>query len=350
MLEEPPREGREDSMAIFYDTEPQVAVHSGLTIVENVPVTIQISGVFYYTLLSTFTVAIADIDWTASDTYPATLITITGTEYGLPALNLAGTDLTGWNPVFDDINSTYSKNDWAINAVNFCTVSNTANISSQIFDWVAGGTIVSANDSICVNTYNDTSTRTFEPFRLETRRRTSTWAAWDNTQNLNAYDDSLGLQFQCDRLLYPTVNFTTYDPVPGSQPNYFGSAGTRTFFWSCYHTSTSHSNGIFVFSDHNIVEADITGGNFDFDISLDGVAWYNLNALYAGGALNDGDGCRIDSGVYNITANSSIRFTLGVGGFTAAGTGPEGWGIYVRWRWAAAMSGRYVGGITVSDW
>jgi len=336
---------------IFFDSEPQVAVHSNLTIVENVPVTIQISGVFYYTLLSTFTVAIADCDWPASDTYPATIISISGVEYGLPTLNLAGTSLTGWTAAFDSINLSYSNGAWAINSVNFCAVSNTANISSQIFDWVAGGTIVSANASICVNTYSDNNTRIYEDFRLETRRLTSAFAAWDNAQDLNTFDDSLGLQCQCSRLIYPQTNFTTYNPLPG-QPNYLASAGTRTYFTGFYHTGTSHANGILQFGDHNLTEVMITAQTFKLEISKNGVDWYNCNLAYGGGVLNPNDGCRIDSGVYNITANNRLRFTLGTLSNTDATTGPAPnfWGLYIRISWTNAISNAYLGSFEITDW
>jgi hypothetical protein len=86
------------------------------------------------------------------------------------------------------------------------------------------------------------------------------------------------------------------------------------------------------------------------EISLDGINWYNMNELYVGGVLANGDGCRIDSGTYNLTLNNRWRFTLGAVGFTAAGTGPSGWGIYVRISWANALVASYLGSIEILDW
>ena len=338
-------------MSIFYDAENNAATLVGVFISETAGfvLTTQISGVYYYALNSQFTIDINDIDFINSESFPLNQVTAVGAEYGLPQLDIPGSSLTGWTNSYDNINASYQKTDWAITAV-LCTVNNTANISARTEDWSSGAWVNSANDSICVFSLSDTSTAFYESFRRETRRLTSAWGAWDNTQDLNAYDDNLGLQYQCDRLVYPSVNFTTYDPLPGSQPNYSASAGTRTLFLDFNDSGVSHSNGIFSFADHNIVETDITGGNFDIDISLDGVNWYDCNSGYLGGALSDGDGCRIDTGVYSITANNSIRFTLGIGGATLVGTGPSSWGIFLRFRWAPAMAGKYLGTFSISDW
>lgn len=338
--------------AVFFDSESNVQTISGVTIAETggFVVTTQISGVYYYTTGSDFTVNIPDMDYLPADSYPSPVCIIVGTEYGLPTLNLAGTDLTGWSTDHDATNASYSKTDWAISAVNYCSVNATGNITATVQDWVAGASVPSADSAICVNTYAANSTDTYEDFRTESRRLTSAWAAWDNTQDLTAYDDNLGLQYQCSRLIYPQTNYTTYLPTSGSQPNYSAAAGTRTYFREFRDDSVSHSNGIFVLGDHSIQEADITADDWLMEISLDGVSWYNCNELYVGGALGNGDGCRIDSGTYNLTANNSIRFTLGTGGFTAAGTGVTSWGIYFRLSWTNTLSADYLGSITISDW
>ena len=335
---------------IFFDAENNVATLVGVFISETAGfvLTTQISGVYYYALNSQFTIDINDIDWINSESFPLNQVTAVGAEYGLPQLDITGADLTAWTDIYSNVNASYQKTDWAITAA-LCTVNNTANISARTEDWSSGAWVNSANDSICVFSLSDTSSAFYEPFRLETNRLTSAWGAWDNTQDLTTYDDSLGLQYQCDRLVYPSVDFSTYNPALG-QPNYSAAAGTRTLFLDFNDSGSAHANGIFVFGDHNIVEADITGGNFDIDISLDGISWYDCNVGYGGGPLLDGDGARIDSGVYSITANNSIRFTLGTGGFTAVGTGPSGWGIYIRFSWAAGMAAKYLGTFSVSDW
>ncbi|HUT64282.1 MAG TPA: hypothetical protein VMZ04_10045, partial [Anaerolineae bacterium] len=175
--------------AVFYDSEPNSAVLTGVTIAENVAATKQLSGVFFYTTGSTFTVDILDLDFLNGSSFPTTQVNIDGSEYGLPTLNLAGTDLTGWVNDHDDIDDTYQKTDWAISAVNFCNVSLTGNIGARTVDWVNGAYVNSADASIAVDTYADNSSGIVHDFRTEDDRYTSTWTQpWDSTQDLNAYD------------------------------------------------------------------------------------------------------------------------------------------------------------------
>ena len=337
-------------MALFYDSESNVAAIAGLTIVENTPVEKRLSGVYFYTIGSTFQIDISDIDFLNGDSFPTTQVEVVGSEYGLPAKTLFGTDLISWTNNHDAENASYQDLAWVVSKSNFCSVSLDANISARTIDWANGSYINSADDAIAVDTYTDNSSRIFHDFRAEDDRFTSAWASWDETQDLNSYDDNLGLQCRCSRLMYPTVDYGAFAPSAGSQPDYSSSTGTRTYFFEMYHTGTAHSNGRFMFGDYDITEADITADNFMIEISLDNTNWYNCNENYGGGALNDGDGCRTNIGTVSLTLNNSIEFTLGTGGFTASGTGPSGWGIYVRISWQAAISSKYLGSITEGTW
>lgn len=337
-------------MGIFYDSESNEAELRDITIVENSAVHKRLSGVYYYSTGSTFTTEIDGCNYLNADSYPLIQVEVYGTEYGLPDLDLEGGDISHWDSNHDRVNATYQNWSWAISQSNFCNISDTANVSARPMDWEDGEFVYSTNASVAIDTYADNSTRISHDFRTEDDRFTSTWGDWDSTEDLTTYDDTLGLQCRCSRLVYPTESFETYAPQSSRQPDYSEASGTRTYFFEMYHTGTAHSNGRFILGDYDITEADITADDFMIEISLDDTNWYNLNENYAGGALSDGDGCRTNVGTISLALNNSIEFTLGTGGFTASGTGPSGWGIYVRISWKAAISSKYLGSITESTW
>ena len=335
---------------IFSDTENLTAAITSTSIGENVAVLVRKSGTYAYDTGSTFSTSITDIDDLNSRSYPTTQVNISGTEYGLPALNLQGGDLTGWTNAHDDDNDSYLKLDWTINTSNYFLRTTTANISARTVDWANGSWVDSTNGSVMIDTYNDTSTRIFEDFTGESSRLEDDFTtSWDSTQDLTSYDGNDNLQVgEGSFLFYPVTDYGAYDPVAGSQPDYSAYSGDALYYREMYHTSTAHSNGIFEYS--GVTEADITADDIIVEISLDGTDWYNCNESYLGGALADGDGCRIDSGIYNMTANDQLRFTLGAGGATAVGTGgPSGWGILIRIT-MPDTSTIQMGQIEITDW
>lgn len=354
---------------MFYDSEPNTADLDGTTTITETAgfvVTRKISGVYYYTNISQFTVGIDQIDFLNGDSYPQNQqMSIDGSDYGLPALtNIHSTDFGGWTTDWDDDDDTYNKTDWAITPnSNFCSVDPSAIITPSIYDWGLADTQNSGAAAIAVNTYVPNATRIYEDFRLEEvgieagthRLQSDLVSLWDNTQDLNAYDDNLGLQYQCSRLIYPQTNFGGYSPLAGSQPNYAGSAGQRTWYRRFWHTGVSHPVGRFRMTDYSITENDLSANNVLIDISLDGLAWYSLNGLYLGGPLADGDPCRTDKDVYGLTGNApdpengQLAFSLGTGGFTGAGTG-GGWGIYIRIQFANGQITKYIGSIGEMTW
>ncbi|RLC79108.1 MAG: hypothetical protein DRJ03_24075, partial [Chloroflexi bacterium] len=303
---------------MFYDTEPNVADLDGTTTIAEtggLVIVRQVSGVYYYTDGSQFTVDIDEIDFLNGDSYPQNQqMQVDGSDYGLPLLNnLHSTDFTGWINAWDDADDTYQKTDWAITALsNFCSIDPAAVVTPTIYDWGVADTQNSAGAAIAVNTYVPNATRIYDDFRLEeagvevgaVRLESDLITPWDATQDLNAYDDNLGLQYQCSRLLYPQTNFGGYSPNSGTQPNYLASAGARTWYRRFWHTGISHPVGRFRLTDYSITEADLAANNVLIDISLDGVAWYTLNGLYGGGPLAPGDPCRTDKDVYGLTGNA----------------------------------------------
>ena len=334
---------------MFMDQESAVAVLSGVSIVENSPVTKILSGVTHYTLGSTFDANIADIDNINDSSYPTNFLSLDGADYALALISRDSTGMTGWTNVWNNVDSSFDEASWAITMVGISTISTTASISARTEDWASGGWISSPVNSILVDTLLNGSSGILEDFTTENSRLTLALGGWDNTQDLTTYDGGTGLQVSGGRLVYPVLDFTTYDPNPVGQPNYSGLSGDREFYSHFEHSGVSHSNGILEISDYNITESDITNGDVVIEISLDGASWYNCGNNYGGGPLVDGDGCRINSGTNNLGLNNRIQFTLGAGGSTNAGTG-TGWGIYYRITFTDTDTNNYIGELQIVDW
>ncbi len=335
---------------LFFDRNTVQPSIGTVAIAENVPVIKDLSGVMFYTLGSTFTINITDIDDLNDESFPAIQVQVEGPEYGLPNLDLAGEALTGWTTAFDDTGSSYTNAAWAITQTNFFTTTTTANVQAKTFDWITGTPVVSTDTSLVIDTYSpDNSTRIFEDFRTESRRLESDLSTvWDSTQDLGTYDDTLGLQLLDSKLIYPTLDWSPYAPNAASQPDYSALAGDRTYIRKMFHTGVSHSNGIFQFGNHNITEAFLTAEDFLLEISLDGVDFFIVNRDYLGGILSDGDGCRINPETSNMS-NNKIEFTFGLAKQTLVGTA---WGIYVKVTYKDTVDGKNMslGILEITNW
>jgi hypothetical protein len=328
---------------VFYDDQSQTQAMGNVTIAENTPVIVYKSGVMAYDTGSTFSVAIDDFDYLNTESYPQPFARIVGTEYGLSTLNLSGGNLTGWTNAWNNTNSSYSNSLWAVSTSNYFIRTTTANVTAQTIDWGAWGesSDVSPDASIIVDTYNDNSTGVYEDFRGETNRLQSNLSTpWVSATSLASIDGGTGLQVgEGTYLFYPgnsalspafptsSGDYTDYAPNSVTQPDYSALSGTRYYYRGVWHSGTAHSNGLFNIT--GVTEANITADAIIIEISLDGSAWFNCNEAYLGGVLSDGSGCRINSGSQNMTLNGNLQFTLGTGGFTAAGTGP-GWGMWIK--------------------
>jgi len=342
---------------IFYDNDDTTAVISGMTIAENAGnvVVREISGVESYTTGSRFEVDIADIDNINNYSYVNYQIQSTAVNYGLPTINIFETDITSWTSVYNAIDLTYSKNDWAISANNFCYRGN-AHGTSRVQDWGIVGTINSPDVNISVNTLNDDANRVYTNFNVETLRLESDYVTpWDNSLDLSIADGGNGLQYLCSRLTYPQLNFQTTNPNPGTQPDYSALTGRRYWYRTMWHTGISHSNGLFAMTDTNITEADLTNDDFTLRVSLDGINWYSLKDLYVGGILVDGSFNRINYDQHGLignpnVVNNEIEFTLALGN-TDAGTG-NAWGIFIEISFSDTARGKelYMGSFEILNW
>lgn len=313
---------------VFFDSEPNAQTISGVAVSETVGQTVIVrkSGVYEYGLGSKFTGGIADLDYLNSDSYPTTFVQMTGSEFGMPTLNLQGSNLSGWNEKYNNVNASYQNSLWQITSTNFFVRTTSAKVRARTIDWVSGAWVYSTGTSLIIDTYVDDSTRIYEDFTGESKRLESDYnTVWDSTLSLLTADGGYGLQVgEGSYLMYPKINYSIYDPNMSSQFNYSTATGTRYYYRKMWHTGISHSNGLF--NILGVTESDITNDNVVIEVSLNGVDWYNCNEDYVGGPMSDGSGCRI-----NVDSQTmpNMEFTLGTGNFTDATTG-GGWGIFIR--------------------
>jgi hypothetical protein len=308
---------------MFYEpTTTSNPVVTGVSIAENTIAGRWLSGVKYYTTGDSFTVGITDVDNINTITYPQPFVNMTSASYyGISAFTLSSGNLTGWTSTWDNQNASHSSTR-TINVSSFRYIGTGALISAQYIDWTTGSWVNSSTQSICVDTYTGTSTDVNEDFRDEAYRLTSAWVAWSSQSALGGTD----LMVQSDKLQRQTGNWTTYYPGLTNNGNYgTGNANTQYFYRGFRHANVSHSNGIFNIS--GVTQANLDNDNVIIWISLDAVSWYKCNDAYMGGVLSDGAGCRINSDTYPLP---QLQFTLGTGGATSSGTGPSGWGIYLK--------------------
>lgn len=304
---------------IFYDSNNNPATIDNVSISANTPVIKNLSGIKYYDIGSTFDIGIGDIDYINDRSYITDFLYIESYNYyGIPNSYLEGSDLTGWNTLYNNINSSFS-NTFTTSRYNYRHIGNIATIRARHIDWSSVIYASSSADSILVDTYGITSTDVAEYFVDENKRKTSSWGAWDSTALLTSSD----LMVQDDELLRQFGDWTSYSPT--NTANYATSASYNQFYYRGFkHDNVVHTNGQFYIS--GITESDITNDDVYIEISLDSTNWYVLNDDYLGGALANGDGCRTNVGITDLPL---IDFTLGTGGNTDAGTGPDGYGIYV---------------------
>ena len=187
---------------VFYDTNPTTpAINSTVTVAETggSVLTKHLSGIEYYIIGSEFTVGVNDVDDLNENTQRQTSnLAIRGSEYGLPDLDVAGfgagsANFTGWDNNHDTDNINYQQTDWAINQASFRYIGPTGNVSSFPRDpWADGATVNSANSSILVDTFLQTSTDLVENFDDEVYRQDSgfnggtTVGNWVSTASLGA--------------------------------------------------------------------------------------------------------------------------------------------------------------------
>jgi hypothetical protein len=303
---------------VFYDTDVETAALTGVSITENTPVIRSISGLNYYDLGSTFDFGISDIDYINYLSYPQPFINVETDEYGIADFNLSSGSLTSWTSKYDNVNASHASTQ-TITQTNYRFIGTDANVQARTVDWTNGSWVPSPDDAILIDTYTSSSDDVFEDFNDEIERRTSIYSAWTSTSLLG----SNALMVQGGLLKRQEGNWTTYSPT--NTANYTGNTNNQFYYRGFRDNGISHTNGIFTLTGPS--ETDLTNDDILIEISLDNVDWYNCNEEYTGGVLNDGDGCRINSDTITMP---SLSFTLGAGKFTDSGSGPDGWGIYIR--------------------
>ena len=332
---------------VMYDSNPLAMEMSNPTFSENTAIVRYVSGVQHYTNNSTFNINAFNINNINRDTYRLGVLTFNGASFGLPPLTIDPNFLTGWNKDYNVNNLNYSKTDWAITTNNLYQ-KDSLTVSSRLHDWIDSPLQYSLPWETLIDTFTNNRTRIYEDFRNENNRLLHDLSpGWDSEQSLDSYDDGLGLQVEGSLLTYPQLDFSTYNPNPVSQPDYTSLTGDRSFYGFFYHTNNNNTNGVFQLTGHNITEADITSKDVEIEITLNGVDWYTLSEDYIGGSLSPGDGCRVQTDVYNISVNNRLRFTLGTGKFTDASSN---WGIWFKITIKESSKNKYMDSFEILDW
>lgn len=280
---------------IFYDPNTNPATLAGgattITSTGGFVVTKFISGVEYFTTGSQFTLNVSDIDYINMDSYPNVVLDASGSEYGLSTLNLGTGSLTGWANFWDNVNSSYTNTAWTITAVNFFSLSTTANVSARVEDWIAGLYQNSADANVAIETHNTASTRLNEYFYDESWRCSSTGnfdlpnqKGWTSSNDLTASDAC----FYNGGVERNVTNFQIYNPSPLSQPNYTGQSAT-VYLWRQFdHDGTASSSArINITGTYTSLEmkmADAWTG-----LSDGGTVWVNCLSAYNGSLWNAGN-------------------------------------------------------------
>lgn len=342
---------------LFIDAETLASSIAGtLTVIPSATTTKYISGVEFYTLNTQWDVTITQIENLNANSYPTTnQLFINNTEFFISYnININGITggFTNWTSQWNSTNASYTNPTWTtdeannINWNNATGAINNTFATADIYDWGQTGTVNSVNYPYLIDTLVDSSSRNSEMFRSENYRLLSNLTAWSSVTHLNSIDSGNGLQVLGDRLVYPQYNFGIYQPDMTLQPNYVGTTGTKSYFRIFTANGSTVSNGLITFSDHNIVEADLTSNTVQFQISIDnGTTWFNLNANYLGGILSNGLGCRVNNleyglGVGNINS-SSLNFTLGQGGSSTY--------IILQITYTVAAINKYIGQLDISQ-
>ena len=292
---------------IFYDIDPNnCTVVDTPTIAETggFVVTRFISGVEYYDLGSDFTVGLTDIDTPNGDAYrPSSIVEATGSEYGLPQLNLAPGDLVGWTNSHDDTDDSYIKTDWEITATSYYYLGTAANINARGRDpWSNQGQQPSANAAIAIDTYTTGSTRLSEGFRDEQWRcpiagnfDLLNQRTWTSTNDLLVGDAA----FWDGGAGRTTTDYTTYSPNAGSQPNYTTQNATVHLYREFKHSGAASAGfDINISGTYNTLEYKLakawdgtaTGGTVWIDMTqaYNFAQWTNGNPA-SGGSSTGGN-------------------------------------------------------------
>lgn len=307
----------------FYDPNDTAATIANVDIAQNSLTSSKyLSGLRYYSLNDSFTITVGDIDNINDSSFPQPFMQVSSNSlFGIADFGVNMADLTGYTTRWDNQNASLSTSK-VINRASYRYIGTAATISSYWIDWTNGSAVTSPSKSLLIDTYTANSTDSAEEFNDEAKRKGSTYGAWDSTAALGNSD----LMVIGGVLRRQYGDWRTYLPANNSTRDYSAvNTNTQYFYRGFKKVGTSFSNGLM--SLGGITQANLTNSDIVIWISLDNTNWYCCNVEYAGGALVNGAGCRINPDTQTIP---NLEFTFGTGKSTSISTGPETWGAYVR--------------------
>ena len=296
---------------LFYDrNSPTVSLTGAVLYNIQVPVYKWLSGVRYFTIGTQVKVDASGLDYTTTDSWPAdgNLLELAGGELGLPVVVEKGPQLSSWSNTAGSANAAYSKSNWTIVQTGLYARGG-LKVAARLFDYGPQPFKDSNTRQILLDTLVDDSNRYIERFNSEARRLNLTFTPWDSTASLTL---APALQVVGGTLRRPeNVDYGTYEPVG---PNYIGlaaGAGTLRYLREYLTSGGTKSNGVFFVP--GLTNAQLSAGVVTLEISLDGDVWFSLNAGYNPGAgpLQNGFGCRVETGSFAPDLNNRVKFTLG---------------------------------------
>lgn len=314
---------------VFYDAqetrEPtqDPFIGDSVTIAETAGnvITRFISGVEYYDLGSEFTVDIGDIDWLNSDSWPTTnVLRLLGPAYGLPDIYVPQADprlvAGGWNTDWNDVNTTFQEDAWAITTLNYYYLGLTAAVEARTIDtWIAGAisSDSSPNAAVAIETHVTSNTRLYEDFYAESWRCALTGnfdlpaqRGWTSNSDIGSGDACLWN----GRAGRRPFDYTPYSPNASSQPDYSSSQDPTVYLIREFqHDGTASSNG----------RLNISGSYTSLEMKLakawdgtvtGGTVWVDLLSAYNFAQWNNGNPL---AGTGGQTASGAgyIDFTFG---------------------------------------
>lgn len=229
---------------VFFDPNPVEGTIGSITINENTPVTKFLSGVEYYTIGSTFSVSVSDIDNLNQLSYPLSQLDINGDNFGLSLLTLQGSNLIDWNNSYDNVNASYTLLDWTVDVSDFTFIGDGIT-SARTKDWINNSWVDSLSTPILVNTETALSTRLIERFQEESWRcplngdfDLAGQSSWDSSIDVSL-SDAIFYNDGCGRVI---TDFTTYSPNAINQPNYSTQNETVYLIREFQHDGSASSN------------------------------------------------------------------------------------------------------------
>lgn len=131
---------------------------------------------------------------------------------------------------------------------------------------------------------------------------------WDSTQSLETYDGENGLQLYMDKLVFPTINFTTFMPTGNPDYSVLSTTTNRVYLRAFRDTSLTRASGILKMT--GITKSQLYNREVRVWIKAPTqTGWLDLTRDYNYATFTgvDDDACWVDR---DIQSNSDFKFTL----------------------------------------